>query len=110
MMSPEQLEQFKQALIEASDKYIAEGGRIAQGRFYGKYSRCPMGCLLPEISEPMSRILTQKFGFEITDREVWDFVFGFDGSFVDDESPTYLLGRELRAKYINTITTSFPGR
>ncbi len=100
-MSPEQLEQFKQALIEASDKYIADGGKIIRGRFVSDSGRCPMGCLLPEIKLPMFQVLTNKFGFEITDQEVWDFVYGFDGSraLTDEESPTYLLGRELRAKY-----------
>lgn len=106
-MNPEQLKIFKQALIEATDKYIAEGGKVVPGRFSGNNSRCPMGCLLPSIDEPMFQVLTKQLGFEITDREVWDFVFGFDGSkgltdlgLTDIESPTYLLGRELRAKYI----------
>lgn len=101
-MSPEQLAQFKQALIEATDQYLANGGRVAPGRFVSSRSCCPMGCLLPEINEPMFLLLTKKLGFEVTDREVWDFIFGFDGTraLVDDDSPAYLLGRELHTKYI----------
>lgn len=101
-MSPEQLERFKQALIGAAEQYLAEGGKIVHGRFASSSGRCPMGCLLPEINLPMFITLTNRFGFPITDAEVWDFVYGFDGSrgLTDDETPTYLLGKELRARYI----------
>lgn len=106
-MTPDDFNVFRTQLIAAMDEYVADGGTIISGRFGGyDDASCPLTCLLqPWPSDGESAMvnekLTQHFGFVVSDEEVWDFIFNFDGSGrKDTPSRMAILGRELRDKYI----------
>ena len=110
-MTPEQLTAFKEALIQACDSHIANGGGIVAGAFYQfnghSVMMCPVSCLTKDIrikeEDSFSyshEYLSQKLGFTITAAEMWSFIDGFDGWVRKEYQETNKIGTELRAKYI----------
>jgi hypothetical protein len=93
-MNFNQVQQFRQRLIEACDKHIAAGGKIVSGTFKRRPNEvCPLTCLSLTDKDWVS------FGGEL-----WAFIIAFDDSRLTDKDKSYvgavLLGKELRQKYL----------
>jgi hypothetical protein len=110
MITQEQADALKTALIEVCDKHLANGGVIMAGSFAGimvgdAQRMCPIGCLSGG-SNYFVKACEILGGTEDEFRDdIWDFVHAFDGELPtwtrDINSHLAVLGRELRAKYLN---------
>lgn len=104
-MNAKQIETFKQAVIAAVDKHLADGGTLSIGTFGSGECRCPISCLMgidePEDNSSRALVehLSKKMGFDLSDEEVWSFIDGFDGNSWRHDNTMKSLGRELRNKY-----------
>jgi hypothetical protein len=104
MIDQEKVDELKAQLIEACDKYIADGGTISTGAFVGsilgdKPRRCPVGCLSGGTN--YFRDVNAILGLPDYDMTPWEFVEAFDGRECRWPTPLQMLGQELRAKYLN---------
>jgi hypothetical protein len=100
-MNKKQLKKFRSMLIEAADAHLKSGGEITSGAFIRSENRCcPIGCVTGTKDNLSYEVmLKEKLGFNITNEEMWDFVFSFDGV-LRLENDLTKLGQELRKKYI----------
>lgn len=104
-MTPEQLLAFKEALIQACDNHIKNGGKVISGSFHrGETGMCPVSCLiggLKETSNAFNTEMSEKLGFPVSGGEAWAFVDGFDGNMPrQDYKEVNTIGADLRSKYI----------
>ena len=105
-MNADQFQSFKQQIIAAVDKHLAEGGTIATGGFGAGKCLCPLSCLGGENlggTKPTYQSLTEQLGFLVSDDEVWGFILAFDGGeYFESHHDTAMkmLGVELRNKYL----------
>jgi hypothetical protein len=106
-MTPDQLNTFKAAIVEAVEAYLATGKKITCMSFNDKDGkRCPIGCLaFDEMSSlnlyRYSEAVSVKMSFTVSDTETWQFIDGFDG--IGNRSvgtELYEFGQEMRAKYL----------
>jgi hypothetical protein len=116
-MTPEQASTFKEYIIAAIEKQLAEGGRILSCAFGGRdYAReddptppyCPVACLIGGAltgadDGSYHDKVSETLGFEISCQELWSFIYAFDDhpqpSGMRDEAMA-AVGTELRAIYI----------
>lgn len=97
-----QLGLFKQALMQACDHHIANGGTIQSMLFGGGNCRCPIACMVSNFGKGYRQELCERMGFEITSDEFWNFIDGFDeAGFVNLDCPMFKLGTEFRKKYLS---------
>lgn len=112
-MNQQQLNQFRDALVQACDNHLASGRLITDTHFHNAEGCCPIYCLI-EGQEPYGNFedrLFKKLGFPVSKQEMWSFIAGFDNSL--HQTPTgdpvdtrlYQLGQELRRKYIKVEYT-----
>lgn len=103
-MTPEQMDKLRTLLIRACDKHLERGDTIISGQFEnGPTHCCPIGYLVGYRSSDMMVEISELLGEHIDEREIWEFIFAFDGKrkySTFDRDPMVQLGRELRAKYI----------
>lgn len=100
-MTPEQLVTLRQVLTEAVDKHIKNGGTIISG-FFGYGNRvCPIKALIGDLGPGVryNEVISSMLGFPISQKNMSDFVHGFDGGW-DQSNLMTQLGVEFRAKYI----------
>lgn len=100
-MTSNQIDKLRTMLIEACDKYIANGGTIIDRSFDhdGKHC-CPLTCLIGTSFGLPGRI-SHLLDAYVSERQVWFFIYAFDGrEELQDTDPMWQLGQELRAKYI----------
>jgi hypothetical protein len=109
MITQETVDELKAQMITACDEHLAEGGTIVCNSFVGimvgqEKHKCPLGCLSGGFNyfAKASEILGLPWN---DNKEIWDFVNGFDGTeYRFNPSLLTLLGRELRKKYITKET------
>lgn len=103
-MTPEQINAFKEALIQAADEFIKNGGKVIAGSFYsGHKHMCPISCLAQDAEESdpyFYNKVSEKMGFTVSSAEMWSFIDGFDGWVRKEYPEMNKIGVELRAKYI----------
>jgi len=105
-MNQEQLNKFETLIIEAVEKHLASGGELVTGQFTSGVDntcKCPISCIIdPNNEKSYSEQLSDKIGFEITDHDMWAFIYGFDytGNNPDPKSRLFCFGHEMRQKYL----------
>lgn len=106
-MNKENIDKLRTALIEACDKQIKNGTRIAIGAFgNGKDWCCPIQCLVgKKVEQKYADHVAKRVGFDFSDTDLWLFIGGFDRT-ADQlnadykKNPLVKLGQEIREKYI----------
>lgn len=112
-MNAHQAEKFRALLIEACDKHLASGERIVVGKFYdGVGGLCPLTILFGNnFLSDRTETLSDRLGITIDKEELWAFVCGFDDGAIPDRYKKYvaaiLLGKELRAKYVDASVLGY---
>jgi hypothetical protein len=109
-MNGEQAERFEELLVEACEHFIEGGGTIASGQFTsGTNSQCPMTCLFGRVDiGTMVEEASSMLGTTVSGKEIWAFIYAFDGKQLDDLQRNFYLpyvsakfvGKNLRAKYV----------
>jgi hypothetical protein len=106
-MNDEQFNQFRTAMTDACDAFVADGGTLITHEFGRKSTKrcCPIEALTEGRDKQgmFPEIITKHLGFAVSSEDMWVFIDGFDGVELREErrqQPMYLLGQELRAKYL----------
>jgi hypothetical protein len=110
-MSPEEIQTFSEALIDACDKHQLKGGKIVAGRFQDPScnGKCPIVCLIGEhwgtgvgglLIRPSKEWLSEILGFTVETVEWYSVVHGVDNSPKENDIPElYEVGKRLRSHY-----------
>jgi hypothetical protein len=111
-MNQEQLTQFEEALCQAADKLLAEGGKIISGIFgvrHGGKSCCPIGAMVRDLHFSATDTYHTKIrdlGFDLSEKEMWEFIRGFDNPNdkpnwqPNSNFPMEMMGHRLAKKYL----------
>jgi hypothetical protein len=110
-MNPEQLDKLETVLCEAADKLIAEGGKIVPDVFADQVNKgayCPIGAATREVRFFEDRLnkMTELLGFELSEKQLWEFVRGFDNeaqgrtTLPNSNFPLEMLGAKLAKRYV----------
>jgi hypothetical protein len=116
-MNSEQFIIFKQTLIQAVDQHLASGGTLSIGTFGSSQCLCPISCLIGEegrsskdkSSRALVNFISNKMSFSVSEKEIWDFIDGFDTDFAYGKIDTAMrcLGKELRGKYLHHLPVGY---
>jgi hypothetical protein len=102
-MKPTDITKFKRAIIKAIDKHLTDGGKLVAGDFGGGNTVCPITCLwedLGSLKGSFDQTFAKKLGIPLTNKDMWDFITGFDFGTPRKGMPMYNLGTQIRAKYL----------
>jgi hypothetical protein len=112
-MNQQDRELFEQTLIKYADQHLANGGRIICGKFNGftEGECCPVAATMENFFQTRSRdvhkeycaqYLSSVLQMQISNDELFSFIFGFDGRSPEKGSDPecYQIGQKLRGLYI----------
>lgn len=106
-MTRDNVKKFERKITAAIKKHLAAGGKLKYGSFGNINSNecCPITCLINykfEYFNDWCDAVASVTNLPFSDKDLWRFVGGFDGSSKKNESRSelYLLGRKLRARFL----------
>lgn len=103
----EKSKKLRTLLVKSVNAHLKKGGKLISGGFEDRDGYCPIGIATLGVDElDFDKKLSKKLGFRLTDKDMWSFIFGFDGGgkgLLKDKDPFVSLGAALRKKYAKNI-------